>query len=223
MSEIKLDSSSFRLPNVVARRDVQAAAKDLRIYYGARYRRDGEASRVFTGAWFDEFDPSGTRDQFPDEFTPDDLVAVSLLNTPIKMVSQQSLLVDLKEEISQLLAQLPLNVSLWEVQGPVDSAWEAWKLEDLLCDVPEINVTRASKLIARKRPMLYPIIDSVVRDTLETKNATLQPLYKGLQDEDLRKFLIQARNEAGLPEAISVLRVLDVLTWLQGTGLGSEA
>lgn len=223
MSEIKLDSSSFRLPNVVERRDVQAAANDLRIYYGARYRRDGEEIRVFTGAWFDEFDPSGTRDQFPDEFTPDDLVAVSFLSTPIEMSSQQSLLVDLKEEISELLAQLPLNVSLWEVEGPVDRSWAAWRLEDLLRRIPDIGVTRATKLIARKRPMLYPIIDSVVRDTLETKNATLQPLYKALQDEDLRKFLTQARDEAGLPEAISVLRVLDVLTWLQGKGIGSHA
>lgn len=170
------------------------------------------------GAWFDEFDPSGTRAEHPNEFTADDLVAVALLNTPINLTAGKMIRFDLRDEINALLSQIPTNVALWEVDQPIDRAWPAWQLETLLLTkVKHIGLTRASKLIARKRPLLYPINDKEVRSALQTHKSHIGPLHDALQDEKLRDFLVAAREVAGLPPAVTELRVLDVLVWMRGT------
>lgn len=83
-----------------------------------------------------------------------------------------------------------------------------------------IGTTIASKLIARKRPRLYPIWDTVVVDVLGTRGGPhLTPIHTALRaDSDLRRRIVAARNRAELPNTISELRVLDVLAWMQGKG-----
>ena len=151
----ELSSEHLRLPKIISDGDVRAAAAVLRQYYGARYPRVGETTEAYMGAWFDEFDPSGTRAEHPNEFTADDLVAVALLNTPINLTAGKMIRFDLRDEINTLLSQIPTNVALWEVNQPIDRTWPAWQLETLLLTkVKHIGLTRASKLIARKRPLL---------------------------------------------------------------------
>lgn len=210
----RFSSEYLRLPAVIAGGDTDHARRLLRKYYGSRYPVAGEQPSTFTGAWFDEFDPSGTRDTHPNEFTGDDLVSLVLLNTPIGAKAGREILFERKEEISVLLSQIPTDVDLWNVSDPVDRSWPAWKLENLLREVNSIGLTKASKLIARKRPRLYPVNDKVVRTVLKSRKAYLKPLFNTLQDKELRKFLIASREAAELPDTVSVLRVFDVLVWM---------
>ncbi|WP_257016373.1 DUF6308 family protein [Rhodococcus sp. ACS1] len=93
--------------------------------------------------------------------------------------------------------------------------------------MPGIGQTKATKLIARKRPRLYPIWDSVVSQVLGTERAHLNPVREALRADDraLHHRLLSIREEAGLPEEISALRVFDVIAWMDGKnrGLGERS
>ncbi|MDV6286638.1 DUF6308 family protein [Rhodococcus jostii] len=110
---------------------------------------------------------------------------------------------------------------------PLGPGWPAWDLETALRTLPGIGQTKATKLIARKRPRLYPIWDSVVSQVLGTERAHLNPVREALRAEDraLHHRLESLRKEAGLPEEISALRVFDVIAWMDGKnrGLGERA
>ncbi|WP_368680428.1 DUF6308 family protein (plasmid) [Rhodococcus opacus] len=84
--------------------------------------------------------------------------------------------------------------------------------------MPGIGQTKATKLIARKRPRLYPIGDSVVSQVLGTERAHLNPVREALRADDaaLHRRLLSIRKEAGLPDEISALRVFDVIAWMDG-------
>ncbi|WP_257015992.1 DUF6308 family protein [Rhodococcus sp. ACS1] len=77
---------------------------------------------------------------------------------------------------------------------------------------------KATKLIARKRPRLYPIFVSVVSEVLGTERAHLNPVREALRADDgaLHHRLLSIRKEAGLPDEISALRVFDVIAWMDG-------
>ncbi|GCE37841.1 hypothetical protein Rhow_000725 [Rhodococcus wratislaviensis] len=87
--------------------------------------------------------------------------------------------------------------------------------------------TKATKLIARKRPRLYPIWDSVVSQVLGTERAHLNRVREALRADDaaLHHRLLNIRDTAGLPEEISALRVFDVIAWMDGRsrGLGERS
>ncbi|WP_306303787.1 DUF6308 family protein [Rhodococcus wratislaviensis] len=110
---------------------------------------------------------------------------------------------------------------------PLGPGWPAWDLETALWALPGIGQTKATKLIACKRPRLYPIWDSVVSQVLGTERAHLNPVREALRADDgaLHYRLLSLRKEAGLPEEISALRVFDVLAWMDGKnrGLGERA
>ena len=97
--------------------------------------------------------------------------------------------------------------------------WPAWELDRELTCLPDVGPTLASKLIARKRPRLVPVYDSVVRKVLGTKKDHWEPIRVALRKEDhaLHNRLLRLRKEAGLPDNVSVLRVLDVIAWMEGT------
>lgn len=83
--------------------------------------------------------------------------------------------------------------------------------------MPGIGRTKATKLVARKRRRLFPIWDSVVMGVLGTARAYLNPVREALRADDaaLHGRLLKIRAEAGLPEEISALRVLNSV-WVLG-------
>ncbi|MBM4539033.1 hypothetical protein GS463_08045 [Rhodococcus hoagii] len=83
--------------------------------------------------------------------------------------------------------------------------------------MPSIGRTVASKLIARKRPRLFPIYDRVIGEVLDTKQAHLEPVRTALRADDgaLQRRLVSLREQAGLDEAVPALRILTVLAWMQ--------
>ena len=195
---------SLKLPMLIEKWDTAGAVEVLQKYYGARYPVPGEPERTpYTGAWFDGFDPSGTRSGAPNDFTADDLVSVALLSTPNGNRAAKSLLLDegLKEEINLLLAETDRSDRIWDVEEEVEASWSLWKLETLLVSskVKGVRVTRASKLIARKRPHLYPIVDSVVLDLVRPNKlpqgwSFLKALQVVFQYKTLRSFLKEVRK-----------------------------
>jgi hypothetical protein len=75
--------------------------------------------------------------------------------------------------------------------------------------------------MARKRPRLIPIFDSVIdRTVLGGTGVLWPPMHAALRENDraLHERLLRVRARAGLDESISVLRLFDVLAWMDGSG-----
>src|SRR5699024_10057474 len=64
-------------------------------------------SGLYSGAHWDDFDPSGTRAESQDRFTADDLLACALLSTPIGGDAAVALLKTLPSKFDWLLARIP--------------------------------------------------------------------------------------------------------------------
>lgn len=202
----------MQLPPQLMTDDPQAAATLLQQYYGMPYR-----TGRYTGALFDGWDSTGTRTADQDRFSADDLVAITLLSVNAGGDAARVLLEERTAEFNQLLADIGDDRDLGDEAGPIDRKWPAWVLETKLCSIRGIGTTVASKLIARKRPRLYPIYDSVVTKVLGTTRSHLVPIHTALvTSPDLRRRLRAARHHAQLPESVSELRVLDVIAWMHG-------
>lgn len=206
---------TITIPHALTTDDPTAAAGILRAYYGDPY-----PGTAFTGASFDDWDSTGTRAADTEVFTADDLIAIGLLSVTVGPTAARDLLRNRRDEFSQLLIDVGPDRDLADEAGPIDPTWPAWTLDTQLRTVSGIGTTIASKLIARKRPRLYPIWDTVVVDVLATRRGPhLVPIHTALRtDPDLRRRIVAARSRAELPDTLSELRVLDVLAWMQGKG-----
>lgn len=169
-----------------------------------------DPSHGFAGALFDGLDPSNLLTKNPrDDFTADDIAAVSLLNVRFGPVAVRSLLTS--ASIRKALTSVPHDVPLWEAT-PADltAVAELWRL---VRSIDGVGRTRASKLLARKRPHLVPIVDSVIAAALCLGDDTWRPLATTLQDPQLRHDIDALRPPQVNPQ-MSTLRLLDVLTWM---------
>lgn len=108
------------------------------------------------------------------------------------------------------------------VHEPFADYGPEWALNQALRDLPGVGRTTASKLFARKRPKLRPIDDAVVTQVLGTKKKHWEPIRQALQPEagNLHERLMSLHDRAGVPEQVSALRVLDVVTWMEGKAAG---
>ena len=172
------------------------------------------------------FDPCGD-DPSPHWFTPEDLFAVSCLSTPIPAEAGIRLLRDgaVREKVAVLFEQIPRNVGLWELDDPRSQLGD-FALERYLRKLPGIGEVRATKLIARKRPDIYPVVDRVVREVTGTSTSEFTvPFAQALREDNcaLVAELAALSARAGLPARISPLRVFDVVAWMEGTAKESDA
>lgn len=132
---------------------IPAAAVCLKRYYGDPFLSAG----AYSGAWFDEWDSTHTRMSDADRFTADDLIAIEFLSVQAGPSATRALLHDVADRFNALLAEIGEDRDLADVSEPINKDWPAWRLETALCSLPGIGLTKATKLIARKRPRLYPI------------------------------------------------------------------
>jgi hypothetical protein len=74
----------------------------------------------------------------------------------------------------------------------------------------------ANKLLARKRPRLLPVYDNDVRDLLGAPTDFWASLRETLaaDDQALHRRLLNIRDEAGVGDDVSALRVFDVVCWM---------
>jgi Family of unknown function (DUF6308) len=165
---------------------------------------------LFAGRHFDELPGNDVR-----AFTVGDLAAASLLDVRFGPHAVVELLE--RDACNALLAEIPSNLALWEVTsehlGRDSAAWQLWRR---LVSIPGVSQTRASKLLARKRPHLMPILDSVIVDRLCLERLDgWQALREALTPE-LRIRINELATAATIHGASrpSTLRLLDVATWM---------
>ena len=149
-------------PPLTAPTDNDAVAL-LREYYGQTYLDSG----CYTGAYFDSWAPR-TRQADADRFTADDLVAVTFLSVDIGARAARELLVTRADEFAELLAAVGPDHELVDDADALTRDSPLWRLEAELLSIKDIGRTKATKLMARKRPQLVPIYDVVVGKVLGT-------------------------------------------------------
>ena len=211
------DDLPIRLPGVLRDGDDAGAIDVLQEYFTRPFVKTGH---IRTGARWDSWDPSGRREADVDTFTADDLVAITLLSVQVPAQGAWIMLGEASSELNRLLAAVGPDRDLVDESDTMTPESPVWQLETALREIHGIGRIVASKLIARKRPRLYPIYDDVVGRQLGTKAAHLEPVRLALRDGGgvLHRRLVDLRDRAGLDEAVPAVRILGVLAWMQGKG-----
>ena len=186
------------------------------------YRPISKGGR-FEGRGFDVFEGGVLSDNDPNHLTPEDLIAVQLLHVPMSPGVITALLSTDARKIESVLGRIGLDVvfedpravELFGDHGPVEEAYHE------LRSIKGVGETTATKILARKRPHLVPIIDRAVRKSLGRKRGHIwQPLQVWIQDSNHARpaELERIRSDARLSNCPSILRIFDVLAWRVGTG-----
>lgn len=198
------------------------AAKLLRDYFTSE-QRDGVPR--FSGSRFESLTPNSTIETQAFEITAEDIVAVQCLGVGFTGNQVIEILEEKRRAINDLLLEpgMEPNATLWadsqaEVEAPSSPGNRLW---DLL-KTPRnngIGPTRASKIMARKRPSLFPVYDKWVAEALKRKNAKrFWTTYRDLMLTDidgapLFQHLQRIAVEVSLPQEVTALRVCDVILW----------
>ncbi|NMM17236.1 MAG: hypothetical protein HHJ14_08915 [Cellulomonas sp.] len=209
-------SSSLTLPWTLANEFRPIAVELLRGYFTAQ-TNDG-----FTGAHFERLGGGGDRPEVACEFTAEDLVAVTMLSVKVPAEAALRILGPDRSRLSELLREIRSDRNLVDVDASeIAAGWVPWLLHDALSDLTGLGRTTVSKLIARKRPRLIPIYDREVNKVLALNKGPLwRQLAVSLQADGqaLHQHLLALRDESGIGDDISPLRVLDVIVWRTGKG-----
>ncbi|WIM88099.1 DUF6308 family protein [Candidatus Mycobacterium wuenschmannii] len=193
----------------------QTAADLVRDYMGGR----------FTGAAFDTY---GSND--PGRISSDDLVAVTMLSISIREGSTSALrpstILKLQADsvrVESWLQELPTNRGLHTLSSTEFESWlgsespgdQLYRFLRRELDVPRVAT---HKLLARKRPLLLPIRDSVVEKALGLGNRNdlwWRPWWSALHTNDaVVARLREIRDLAEVPD-LSLLRIADIIIWLR--------
>jgi hypothetical protein len=146
-----------------------------------------------------------------DMVTPDDLLAVSLLDIAWRPDAVRQLFGAKAGVVSGLLAAISSDTDLWDATdedlAAVDPLW------DLLLRMPGVGTATASKLLARKRPRLCPVSDKVVIQAAGVPGWTWEALRCLLQDPGARVEIERLRPPSAT--VVSLLRILDVAIWIR--------
>lgn len=199
--------------------DDETARSYLEHYFGL----GAWAGEEYTGAYFDTFGTNA-----PDAITADDLIAVACLSKHVPARAALGILREYSDDIGTLLGKIPPGLSIKDIPfeehdqyfGEGTAPLDLWRL--LRRDKNTrwgIGPTTASKLMARKRPELFPIYDSVVgRVTgFSSSDGTWNAWHQAFAtDGGLVERLESLRLAVGLHD-ISLLRILDVVLWMHGS------
>lgn len=182
---------------------------------------------TFDGARFETYESARSS---PNLITASDLVAVTLLSMDIRRSSRSGIstsnalkIEEKSDEISRLLSEIPDDKDLHTLDedhfekwvGP-DSAGEL--LWSFLRDEIGMHRVATFKLIARKRPRLFPIQDGRVRAILGRQPNWWRSWYEVLHSREdlvaeLDRIRLDAATEAPSISNLSILRVADIVLW----------
>ena len=164
----------------------------------------------FAASTFDDLEPGP-----PNLITVADLLAVSFLDVAIRPLAVREILDADASHVSELLSAIPGATPIWDASdADLEAATNAW---EHFRSYHGIDWVIAGKLLARKRPQLVPIIDSVVVEALRApRGHTWNALRTALQD-DARRDRIASLRPSWLSSDVSILRLLDVAIWMLGS------
>ncbi|MEU5034072.1 DUF6308 family protein [Streptomyces rubiginosohelvolus] len=178
---------------------------------------------AYTGARFERLTGGGDQPEVANHFTSADFIAVATLSVDVPVRAVLHVLEPAgRNSYSRLLAQIPVDLELAAAEDRhVAKDSPAWNLWQTLRDVDGIGSVAAGKLLARKRPRLLPVYDSVIKKVFERPPTDLSfwsDVRRALRADDrmLVAHLEDVRGLAGIGEDIGVLRVLDTAAWLHG-------
>ncbi|MEV8355439.1 DUF6308 family protein [Micrococcus luteus] len=210
-----MTAPQLHLPRTVVSDQTERAVDLLGHYF---------TSPKFIGSQWDGFDPSGTRAASANVFTSDDVASAALLNTPVPGRAVVHLLITQSERFSKLLRTVGPDRDFIDVDPDPSGKDMApvYELYEALKTLPKIGPTIASKLVARKRPRLFPIIDAELRQTVfhETRKdgyvgrALLHAEFSA-QERTIWQRLESYRCAAALPAEVTTLRIFDALAWME--------
>lgn len=180
----------------------------------------------YSGSHFEKLE---AYNNLPDRITSSDLMAVTTLDTPIYKKATIGILIKEAAEMNALLAEIPerslRSISEDEFATYLGSGSAALQLWDTLRrngrnqERWNVGPTRASKIMARKRPHLIPIRDSVIDEVVghKSKPHDWKLWWEALVEDDYLETRAEELREAiGLSD-LSTLRALDVMLWMHGT------
>jgi len=202
------------LPEALDGTDHGKAVTALRTYFGL-----DAGLTPYTGAFFERLGGGGDRGEIRDVITAEDLVAVSMLSVDVPARAALRILGTDSRRISDLLREIPTALDLVDVDPElINDSWPGWQLWDLLHGMYGVGPVTAGKLVARKRPRLLPVYDSVVRERVGAPEIFWQALNAELRSKNraLHQELLLIRDEAAIGDDISALRVFDIVTWMPG-------
>jgi hypothetical protein len=177
---------------------------------------DWRGKSGFTGSGFESVERGGDGPDVKDRFTASDLVAVTLLSVNIPSRAALVLLDDASGAFHGHLAAIPTDVALEDVGLPLQSAMpDCDHLYRAVKALTGLGQTKTSKLLARKRPHLLPVIDDVTWRALGRPHVIWEPLRRRLRDGGLASELRDLGKEAAVPAQVSNLRILDVALWMR--------
>lgn len=160
----------------------------------------------------DSFNTMGDNDPF--DLTESDLLAVSLLDTPLPPKAVRGLLGSDRGTFAHALHEIGPDLDLWDPHSDQPRAAAA-TLWSWLHQYRGVGDTRAGKLLARKRPRLIPIVDSVVAEALPARHMHYwDDLATALRQHPHLVEHIDALRPARLTRIVSTLRLLDVAIWM---------
>ena len=119
--------------------------------------------------------------------------------------------------LNEALAALPHDVELLNANDEhIERGERLWKF----IRAAGVGPVTTSKLLARKRPRLLPVIDSLVKDVLNHPRRgdfyrTLRH-HLAVDEQALHHHLEDVRDRAEIGSDISVIRCFDVIAWLTG-------
>ena len=200
------------------------AEKYLRTYFGL----DGAAP--YGGAMFETIGHRWDDEACVDTVTPADLLSLSMLNVPIAAETIAALLEpDLQARLGSLLAKIPATATIVDEANLLAERSAARELWAELSAVPGLvkGTTTKSKLFARKRPLLVPIYDSVVRDFVRLSGP--DGFWLGMRDALMADESSHYRRaeglvrDLGLQDRVTPLRAIDVTLWMHGQQMKAQA
>ncbi len=172
-------------------------------------QQGGFAGSTFHDSWLDGRSPEDR-----DSIQPADLLALNLLDERLRPRAIRTLLGHGRDMAAGFLAQIRSDIALWEDEAEHSLTW-ANAMWWWLTEADWIGEAIAGKLLARLRPQLIPMRDSVAAQILTTKPHTLwASLRRELRDPDVR-----SRLEALRPSDVQapLIRVLDAAVWMLGS------
>ena len=173
---------------------------------------------AFTGSRYETFFVSDT----PNEFTANDFIAVSMLSVNVPPRAAAWILVDNKSAFINYLEKVqPPEVSIVDDGADLSKSSDAYFLWKEIYSCRGIGETIASKLLATKRPNLFPIFDSHVAKALDLKpDFYWEPWQKFMKSNEGRKCVQSVRSIAENLKILGVsdLRLLDIIVWMREHG-----
>ncbi|MBK5221560.1 MAG: hypothetical protein JJE52_01520 [Acidimicrobiia bacterium] len=173
----------------------------------------------YAGSRFETYRPSD-----PGAIEPADLLAVTFLSIQITLKRGLTPAAILRLDrdratISELLQQIPTgrplgDLSSDEFETHLGSDSPATRLYELLRGLGLGRVT-TYKLLARKRPELLPIRDSVMESVVGKSKPWWKPWWEAMQDPAVLAAIDSLKSDAGShAKDLSRLRVADIALWM---------